>query len=73
MPHPLRTLVRSRVCHIEHCTGCDILHLSFGPITLRLEIAATRQLVAALGEALARLDSQTEAPPAPRRNAVLTN
>lgn len=66
MSHALRTLVRTHAFHIELCTHCDVLHLSVGPITLRLELGAARQLRAALGDALERLEAPAPAPvPAP--------
>jgi len=56
MSHTRRTLVRTGPFHIEHCGGCDVLHVSVGPVTLRLELGAARQLRAALHEALERLE-----------------
>jgi hypothetical protein len=70
MPHALRSLVRTHAFHIEHCTHCNVLHLTIGPLTLRLELAAARQLRAALGEALERLEAPV---PAPMPNASLHN
>lgn len=70
MPHTLRSLVRTHAFHIEHCTHCNVLHLTVGPITLRLELGAARQLRAALGDALERLEAP---PPAHSTNACLHN
>lgn len=61
MSHALRSLVRTHVFHIEHCTHCGVLHVSVGPVTLRLEVGAARQLRAALGEALERLEASSSA------------
>jgi hypothetical protein len=57
MPHTLATLACTGAVHIEHCTHCGVLHVSVGPVTLRLELGAAQQLRAALGEALDRLES----------------
>jgi len=57
MSHPLTPLVRRPVCQIEHCRSCDVLHLTIGPVTLRLEPGAARQIAHALAEALERLES----------------
>jgi hypothetical protein len=62
MSHALRTLVRTHAFHIEHCAHCDVLHVSIGPVTLRLELGAARQLRAALGEALERLEAPAPDP-----------
>jgi hypothetical protein len=70
MSHSLRPLVRTHAFTIEHCTHCNVLHLSIGPITLRLELGAARQLRAALGDALERLDAPA---PAPSPSACLHN
>ncbi len=59
MSHPLTPLARRRVCQIEHCSSCDVLHLTIGPVTLRLEPGAARQLGHALAEAMERLESAT--------------
>jgi len=59
--HSLRSLVRTHVFHIEHCAHCNVLHLSVGPVTLRLELGAARQLRTALGEALERLETSSPA------------
>ena len=63
MSHALRSLLRTHAFHIEHCTHCGVLHVSVGPITLRLELGAARQLRSALGEAIERLEA-----PAPVRS-----
>lgn len=57
MPHPLRTLAHSPVCQIEHCAECNILHVTLGPITMRLEIAAGHHLRHTLGVALEALEA----------------
>lgn len=62
MSHALRSLVRTHAFHIEHCTHCDVLHLTVGPVTLRLELGAARQLRAALGEALERIEAPAPTP-----------
>ena len=72
MSHPHRTLARIGATHIEHCTHCDVLHVSVGPVTLRLERGAARQLRAALGEALDRLEA-TAAAAAPSATATFRN
>lgn len=56
MPHALRSLVRTGPFHIEHCSGCNVLHVSIGALTIRLERGAALQLRAALGEALERIE-----------------
>lgn len=73
MSHPLRPLVRTPVCAIEHCTSCDVLHLTLGPVTLRLEIAAARKLASALHEALARLDAPADRTAALPSDAAMPN
>jgi hypothetical protein len=62
MSHALRSLLRTHAFHIELCTHCGVLHVSVGPVTLRLELGAARQLRAALGDALDRLEAPTAAP-----------
>ncbi|MCX4242481.1 hypothetical protein [Paraliomyxa miuraensis] len=73
MSHPLRPLVRTPVCVIEHCTACDVLHLTLGPVTLRLEITAARRLASALQEALARLDAPAQHPAGRPSDAPMPN
>lgn len=70
MSHDLRSLVRTHAFHIELCTHCGVLHVSIGPVTLRLELGAARQLRTALGDALERLEAPT---PAPSPNQCLHN
>jgi hypothetical protein len=70
MSHVLRSLLRTHAFHIELCTHCGVLHVSVGPVTLRLEIGAARQLRAALGEALERLEAPA---PTPAANVCLHN
>lgn len=60
MPHRLRPLAHSRTCQIDHCVDCNILHVTVGPLTMRLELSAAQQLRHTLAEALERLGSAHE-------------
>ena len=58
--HPLRPLARNSACQIEMCGGCNVLHVSIGPMTLRLDPTAARRVSAALTEALERLSVENQ-------------
>lgn len=57
MSHPLTLLAHHGACQVEHCHDCDVLHVTIGPVTLRVQPAAAQQLRRALTTALARLDA----------------
>ncbi|MEM9460597.1 MAG: hypothetical protein AAGF11_40890 [Myxococcota bacterium] len=57
MPHTLRPLAHSPVCQIDHCAECNILHVTLGPITMRLEIGAGHHLRHTLTRALEVLEA----------------
>jgi len=46
-------LAEGPVCMVEECS-CGVLHLSIGPVTLRLQSDAVESMWATLGEALRR-------------------
>lgn len=50
-----RILAQGSVCRVEAC-DCGVLHVSFGPVTLRLQREAVASLTRTLGEALRKSD-----------------
>ncbi|MEM9456745.1 MAG: hypothetical protein AAGF11_21390 [Myxococcota bacterium] len=50
-----KVLARNRAAQIEYCADCDVLHMTVGPVTLRLQTKAAHLLCSALVEALERL------------------
>lgn len=58
--HPLRTLARNSAVQIEMCAGCNVLHVTIGPLTLRLDPTAARRLNSGLSQALERLALETQ-------------
>lgn len=52
-----RTLATSEGCKVEEC-DCGTLHLTLGPVTLRLEREAVKDLHGTLASALERLDAR---------------
>ncbi len=66
MDHPTRSLAGTPHCNVLHC-GCGMLHLTLGPITMRVEQSAARTLRDVLGAALAVLDDEARASEAQRR------
>lgn len=56
MSNPLPTLIaRNRATTVEYCADRDVMHVTIGPVTLRLTAKATHLLCTALVEALERL------------------
>lgn len=51
----LRVLSSGLVAEVEHCAGCDIMHLHIGAFTLRMKPAALHDLRDTLSRALATL------------------
>lgn len=73
MHHPLRPLAQDHGCTVELCEDCNVIHVTVGPVTMRLQPQAMAHLHAALGRALARLGAQvptaaSEGPPPPLAN-----
>ncbi|MCA9649819.1 MAG: hypothetical protein KC501_07920 [Myxococcales bacterium] len=58
MDHSHQSLAHNRTCQIEYCPECEVMHLTIGPVTLRLQPSAGHQLCSALVEALERLPSR---------------
>ena len=52
-----RTLATSPGCKVEAC-DCGTLHLTLGPLTLRLERDAVQDLQGTLASALQRMDAR---------------
>lgn len=52
-----KVLARNRATQIEYCADCDVLHVTVGPVTLRLQTNAAHLLCSALVQALERLPS----------------
>ena len=50
-----KVLARNRAAQIEYCADCDVLHVTVGPVTLRLQTKAAHLLCSALVQALERL------------------
>ena len=48
-------LAHNQTCSIEHCASCDALHITVGPITVRLQPDIAELLEQALGQALTQL------------------
>ena len=74
MNHTTRCLAGTNHCHVLHC-NCGMLHLTVGPITLRIDPRAGITLHEVLGQALERLaaeshDAQLEAAPARHAGAT---
>lgn len=65
---PRECLADGPLCRIDRC-GCGMLHVTLGPLTVRLEPAACRAVHATLAEALDRLDEQAR-PAMPRLGLV---
>lgn len=54
-PSKRRILSSGLVAEIEHCVGCDIMHLHIGAFTLRMKPTALHDLRDTLSRALATL------------------
>ncbi|MBY0271367.1 MAG: hypothetical protein K2X06_15990 [Burkholderiales bacterium] len=50
-----RILSSGLVAEVEHCAGCEIMHLHIGAFTLRMKAAALHDLRDTLSHALAAL------------------
>lgn len=50
-----RILSSGLVAEVEHCTGCEVMHLHIGAFTLRMKAAALHDLRDTLSRALATL------------------
>ena len=50
-----RILSSGLVAEVEHCAGCEIMHLHIGALTLRMKPAALHDLRDTLSRALATL------------------
>lgn len=54
-PSNRKILSGGLVAEVEHCAGCEIMHLHIGAFTLRMKPAALHDLRDALSRALAAL------------------
>lgn len=61
-----RRLAQAGPFGVDHCAACDSLQVHVGPLTLRLDPLAVRELESVLTEALAELDREPEVSPSPR-------
>jgi hypothetical protein len=64
-PRKHHTLSSGFVAEIEHCTGCGLVHLHIGALTLRLQPAALHDLRDTLDRAVAALPRHAAAPHTP--------
>ena len=48
-------LASSQMCEIEHCADCGLIHLSFGPVTLRFSLEQYKQLTHDMSRGLFQL------------------
>lgn len=65
MDHHTRQLAGTSHCNVRQCS-CGMLHVTIGPLTMRLEPGAAETLRAVLGAALEELEGEaarTEARP----------
>lgn len=53
-----RILSSGLVAEVEHCAGCEIMHLHIGAFTLRMKASALHDLRDTLSRALAALPEQ---------------
>lgn len=54
-PSETRILSSGLVAEVEHCAGCEVMHLHIGAFTLRMKPAAMHDLCDTLKRALAAL------------------
>jgi hypothetical protein len=54
-PSNRRILSSGLVAEVEHCAGCEVMHLHIGAFTLRMKPAALHDLRDTLSRALATL------------------
>lgn len=53
--HPARLLAGCSICTIEHCAGCDVVHMHVGGTTLRFKRAAFTLMCETLLSALSQV------------------
>jgi len=53
----LETLVKSETSHIQFCPDCEEIHLTMGPISLRLSRDHYQRLAADIAKGLYRLET----------------
>lgn len=66
MDHKTRCLAGTNHCNVLQCS-CGMLHVTLGPITMRVDPRAGATLHEVLGEALDRLAMETPGSQAPAR------
>lgn len=71
MSHPHTPLAFNRACQIEFCTECEVMHVTVGPVTLRLQPSVGHQLCRALVEALERMPGRASLGPRPALETML--
>ncbi len=54
-PANRRVLSSGLIAEVEHCAGCEVMHLHIGAFTLRMKAAALHDLRDTLSRALATL------------------
>lgn len=64
-----RILSSGLVAEVEHCAGCEVMHLHIGAFTLRMKPAALHDLRDTLSRALATLPHDCDT--APQQSADL--
>lgn len=57
-----RILSSGLIAEIEHCAGCEIMHLHIGAFTLRMKAVAMHDLRDTLSRALAALPAHDQEP-----------
>lgn len=60
-----RRLAHAGPFGVDYCSACNSLQVHVGPLTLRLDPLAVRELQSVLTEALTELDREPEAAPGP--------
>jgi hypothetical protein len=55
-PCQLETLVKSATTHIQYCAGCEEVHISLGPISLRLSLDHYQRFSSDIAKGLYHLD-----------------
>ena len=54
----LDTLYMSSTCDIQHCADCGLIHLTMGPLTLRLSEKHYKDLALDINKGLIQMQSQ---------------
>jgi len=68
----LDTLYMSSTCDIQHCADCGLIHLTMGPLTLRLSEQHYKELSQDINKGLIQMQSQQISEDTGKKNNVRT-